>query len=822
MLFFFCLLFPACHLTRRVPDNKFLLTQNKLKVDVKKLDLEEMENIIKQKPNRKILRIIPFHLTVNNLVDPEKARIAKEKEEEERKSKSEKLEAQGKKPLAIDFITWREWLLNIGEPPVLLDTLLTKKSSKQLELYLFKKGFFNVSVSDTTIYKKKTAKVFYTIKTQQPYGIRNVNYIINDSVLEKYIRADIPNSFLKKNHNYDEDIITKERERITATLKNNGYYHFAKEYLFFAIDSTFGKKEVDISIEIKNPETRIKDTIIQSKHQQYRISNVFVQTNFDQKKSNGIANGDSVFENVMFLDNGNLSCSANILTQNIFVKKGDIYGQRNMDETYKKISDLKVFKLINIYYEDAKNPTTDTLGLNCYILLSPTIKQSFSTEFTGQYRSGNPGVFGNLVYTNKNSFGGAENLEIRLKGGLEAQKQFNDNNKLIDLKQDYAFFNTRELGPEITLYVPKFLFPINPQGIFKYFKPKTTIVAAYNIQARPDLIRQIVNLSYGFVSKHTTITHFWYPAELNLVDVSKRQPYFDQTMERYKNNQYILRSYQDHITAGGKYIFLYNNQSLRKNKDFNFLRGSVEGAGNILQGIYSLAKSQNKNENSDYILFNKTPYAQFVKVDVDFRYYKIINEKNNVVYRVAVGAGKPLKNLGVLPLEKSYFGGGSNSIRAWAARTLGPGSYRDTSTSGTNPLKIGDINLESNLEYRFPLYKFIKGALFVDAGNIWLFSNKDNEKDRPDGVFKIQEIDKAIPRIALGAGLGLRFDFSFFIFRFDLGVKLRDPMLNENDRVVIQHIFDKSWRNEYYVNKYNSKDNPYKLMTLNFGIGYPF
>ena len=807
LLLISALFFSACNPTRRVPDNRYLLVKKHILTDNNKVDKEDLNSIIKQKPNRKILGFLRFHLTVYNLVDPEKVAQKKQNKLEKITRKNEKRTKERKSLISTNFSTFGEWLLNIGEEPVMVDSMLTKKSSKQLALYLFKKGYFNAMVSDSTLYEDKRAQVYYMLHTDDPYTIRNKNYIINDSVLFRYVMADTINSLIKSGDNYDEDIISEERERVTKLLRNEGYFYFSKEFFHFAIDSALGNKEVNIKIEIKNPETKIsgeKNTVIETRHKQYYIKNIYIQTNYNPQKPENRFKDTLVYNNFIFLNNGNLNYKPNIISSNIFIKSGELFQLKNLEETHQKLSDLKAFRFINIQFREENANDSE---LNCHIMLAPVIKQSFTIDPQAYNRSGSPGIEGNLVFINNNTFGGAEIFEVRLKGALEAQKTHREitneeNPKLF-------FFNTQEFGPEISLNIPKFLLPIKPERFSKYFTPKTTITASYNFQERLELIRRIGTLSFGYTWKESvTKKHFVYPAEINLVNIQPK-PTLDNFLNSIEN-PFILNSFKSHITASSKYVYIYNNQGVRKSRDFHFFRGSIEGAGNFLRFV-GPSVGFKKDTLGNYLIA-QTPFAQYIKSDVDFRYYKIINGRSNLVFRTALGAGKPFKNLGVLPLEKSYFGGGSNSIRAWSARSLGPGSFRDVSTSNT--LRIGDINLEGNIEYRFDIYKIFKGALFVDGGNIWLFRE---DKDREGGVF---DPDKFVNEIAIGTGVGLRLDFSFFIFRLDLGIKVRDPMLENSDKWVIKHVFDRKWDEEYRI-KYGSSRS-YHFNSVNFGIGYPF
>jgi outer membrane protein assembly factor BamA len=806
----------GCNPTKRVPNGSYLLSKNQVNLDNKvDIDRDQLNSVIKQKPNRKILGILRFHLGVYNLVEPEKAQQVKNKKLQKRIIRNGKRKEKGKTPKPLDFQTGRELIMNIGEAPSILDTIQTKSSVRQISLFLAQKGYFHNSVKDTTIYRKNKAFVNYNIKTGIPYKINEISYSTTDPKIEFYLKEDSKRaSILKPGENYDEEKFSKERERITKMLQNLGYFAFIKEFIHYKVDTALGNHRLNIKIEVKNPEIRLpeNDSIIEVRHKQYFINRIIVNTAYNPRNQNATFTDTLYYHDFQFIHNKDLKYRPNILAQRIFLKSGDFYQQRNLEETYAKLSDLKSFKFINIQFrEDSQDPENNLI--NCHILLSPIVRQSLDFATEGTNRGGNLGVAGNVVYRSNNPFGGVENLDVRVRGGFEAQ-QF-DQLVTDESNNNLFFFNTKEIGPEVTLTMPKFLFPgIRPEQISKYFTPKTSITAAYNFQERPELTRKLLNVSFGYTwNQKANRTHFLYPMEINVVNIDPKRPLSD--FFNRVNNPFIQRSFTPHATIGLRYVYTFNNQSAKKNRDHVFFRGSFEQAGALLRGIFRAADDlgmswAKRNEFGSYEIARNTPFAQYLKLDADFRYYKIINSKNELVYRIFAGSGMPYGNLNVLPLERSYFGGGSNSIRAWAARSLGPGSFRDTTSFNT--LRIGDMSFETNLEYRFDIYKILEGAFFLDAGNIWLAST---DKSRPGGNF---DPSRFLNQMALGTGFGLRLDFSFFVFRLDLGLKLRDPMIQGESKWVIRHLYNKEWapENLYLRNTRNYFTN------INFGIGYPF
>lgn len=771
----------ACKSTKRVPDGKHLLVKNSIHIygHAHNIEMDELKSIIKQKPNKKILGVFRFHLSVYNLAD---------------NGKDTKV---------------RNYFKNtIGEKPVILDTMLTIKTNKQLQLYMFKKGYFNASVKDTTTFYKKKARVAYTISPETPYKINKIQYEIEGSSVRSNVLADTLNSKIKEGENYDEDILSEERDRITRMLKNSGFYDFSSEFIHFAVDSNLNNHKVNVYFKIYNPPS--SDTLISTEHKKHYIHKIYIIPHFDSKNPKANYKDTLLYNGYYFLYNNDLIFRPSVIAQHVFIKENELYIQRNVEETFRKLNDLKAFRVNNILFNVIKDEKNPNPMLDCYIYLSPFTKQSVTTELEGISRAGTGqlGTAANIVYTNRNLFNGAENLEVKLRGGIEFQPSITDVNNQKITGSTFNNFNTQEWGPEINLLIPQFLLPVKPERFSKYFTPKTKITALYNFQENPDFKRQIFNLSFGYTWQETaTKRHFLNPAEINLVNIDQKI-----SLSRFLEaipNPFIRNSYISHITAAGRYTFLFNNQDLKKSRNFIYFRSTIEGAGNLLFFLHK-ATNQPKDSLNRYLILS-TPFAHFVKTDYDFRNYFAVNDHHRMVARIAFGFGVPLKNLNVLPIEKSYFGGGSNGIRAWVARSLGPGAYDDT--TGINAIRLGDMNIEGNLEYRFDLIKFLKGALFLDAGNIWILKP---DPLRANAEFKF---DQFMSQMALGGGVGMRFDFNFFIFRLDIGNKIYDPSLKPDDKWVIRKSFDKEWKDEFARTHNNFR---YRFTTINFGIGYPF
>jgi hypothetical protein len=426
------------------------------------------------------------------------------------------------------------------------------------------------------------------------------------------------------------------------------------------------------------------------------------------------------------------------------------------------------------------------------------------------------GIYGNFIYKHRNVFRGAESFEFKTVVGAEASQVLGgasaNNNTSEQIVQRTFQLNTFEIGPELSLNLPR-LFPKDLAKTSRSNYPKTTLRAGLNYQRRPDYTRTLSQVSFGwnFIENPETVSSFdieW--AELSVIKI-ERSAAFDQWLGSL-NDSYLANSYQDHLILASRLGFTVNTQKDGNQPRAFYYRGNIiEGAGNLLRAVYQRLPNAIADSLGSYEI-NNIRFAQYVKSDHDLRFYTQTDDRNKFALRAFVGVGIPLKNLPSLPFEKSYFSGGANGLRAWQARTLGPGSFRDTSVirSFNN---IGDIKLEFNAEYRFKITNMFQAAFFIDAGNIWL-ANVDNS--RPNAEFNKSRFYK---EFALGTGAGLRFDFDFFIVRMDVGIPLRDPLKVNGEKWLWQG------KDEYnaFLSDVNNAPSTFKLQpVLNLGLGFPF
>ena len=758
--------FFSCSSTKFVPEGKYLLNDTDVKFDNNSINKEELKSQIRQKENLEILGFLKFHLGLYNL-------SSKKKEE--------------------------GWLKRIGEAPVIYDEYLMERSKEQLRLYLKNKGYYDAEVSEEVNPKEKRQKVnvTYSIETGIPYRIRNYTYNIKDESLRPLILADTAKQLIGAGSVFDVDVLNSERKRIVTRLNNFGYYKFTEDYISFLADSSMSHRQIDLTVEIEDND--LDDVFDSIQHhrkfiiQSYHITPDYIAT----ARANSVetAQVDTLFDPpYTFFYRGKLKYKPDLFYNVNRIEDSTYYSLSNVEKTYRSLVQLRQFRIVNLNFDELDTMIDDTTGvLNCNFQLSALPRQGFSVDLDGTNSSGNLGVAGNLNYQHRNVFRGAEIFNLNLKGAVERQQQLGENGNLD--------FNTRELGLEGSLTIPKFLSPIKSDRLFNYQVPQTTLTLGYNYQRRPDYTRTITNFKFGYDWKTSTSRSH----SLSLVDLNYVNLYeFNDVFINKIKDLYIKSSFTDHLIFAMNYTQVDNTQNLKRRADYRYFKWSFESAGNVL-GAYSNIFNRQEvtaidtitGQISNYHEVLGTRYAQYLKADFEYRYGHMIDKYNSLVARMFLGVGLPYGNFDVLPFEKKYFTGGANGIRAWQVRSLGPGTYK--APEGTYPNQSSDIKLEANLEYRYRFVWRIEGAFFLDAGNIWAINEKDN---RSGAQFKFDEFYK---QVAVGTGMGLRFDFTYFIFRLDLGMKLRDPSLEAGKRFIIGN---------YPISS--------EHFNLTFAIGYPF
>lgn len=822
----------ACNPTRRLASGESLLTQQRVSVEAEKganveLDEDDLQAVLRQRPNRRVL-LLRFHLSVFNSVNPERQLKAhqRNKVKVERKIKrklkrGKELTSRDLREMRADTLGWRDWLTNtVGEAPVVFDSTQAEKSVLQLQTVLAKNGYFNADVNYKVRYNRSMKKVkmlTYTVRPKQPYIIDSIGYTIRDEGIAR--RSDFigATTLIKPGQRFSVDLLDQERARIAEYLNNRGYQSFTKDFITYTADSTLGNNRVKIDMVIRRPQTpvQINDSITFVDHQRFFIGKIFIHADYDATDREYVPT-DTLHTDAMgdiyILYRGELNIKPELLLHLVEFRPGDLYQKDRIDKTYRRIVQLPMVRSLTI----SMNPNDDSniRVLNCDVLITQMKHQFISAESGMTHRDGLFGLSGSVNFSHRNMFRGAEFGRLRLTGAVEAQQPLtltqNEEITRADLA-DNIRFNTFEIGPELTLNFNRF-FPLKMTRFTRSNAPQTTLSAAFNYQDRPDYKRQLYQFRYSVnfienVEKGSRI--FWDIWDLSTIKIEKSDA-FNVLLERL-NDVFLSTSYRDHLISAGRIGWQLNTQKPQLQKKYLFNRISFEAAGNLPRLAFGLSGAT-QDENGSYTL-GGIRFAQYFKIENDFRYYRRIDEKNATAIRLHAGSGIPGANLNVLPFEKSYFAGGANGIRAWRPRTLGPGSYRDTTALVTYN-NIGEIIIEASAEYRFDLTGTIEGALFLDVGNIWLLKE---EETRPGSGFKV---DQFLGEMAWSSGLGLRFDFDFFLLRLDLAVQLKDPAKIPGERWAWQ---PKDQYNLLVERIQNEVPGAYvPPINFNLGIGYPF
>lgn len=760
----------SCNSTKFVPEGKYLLNKVTVKIDNSSIKREDIKTYVRQKENLKILGALKFHLWVYNL-----SSVKRE----------------------------NGWLKSIGEAPVIYEQIQAQRSKDQLQIYLKNKGYYNATIRDTLAYgsNEKKVNLVYTIETGWPYLVRKYTYLLQDENLREVILNDSINQLLKPGDIFDLDVLNDDRQRIARTFQNAGYYKFTEDFISYTADSNLYKHQVDLIINIDDASS-VNDSSNLVPHQKYKIRNFLINPSFKTPDLTGNLTEQQVdtliVNDYIYTYSGKLKYKPGLFSNINRMRDSTYYSLQNTEKTYRALSRLKQFKFITIGFLETNSFAGDSTPLlDCRIQLSPLPRQNFSVDIEGTNSSGNLGVAGNFNFQHRNVFGGAEVFDLQLRGARERQQTF-INNSMLD-------FNTRELGIESSLTFPKFLSFISGKHMFNFQIPETKLTVGYNYQSRPDYTRTITNFKFGYNWKTSAYQfHTLNVVDFNYVILSALNPAFIVLIQ----DLYIKSSFTDHLILASNYSWMYNTQSINKRENYKYFRFNFESSGNLLS-LYSGLINKNKtefldtitNQMSTYSEILNTRFAQYFKSDLEYRYGYMIDKLSSLVGRAFVGIGVPFGNFNVLPFEKKYFTGGANGIRAWQVRSLGPGTYKPfiNPDKPYYPNQSSDIKLEANLEYRFKLFWLMEGALFLDAGNIWAINGNDN---RTGAVFKMNEFYR---QIAVGTGLGLRFDFTFFLFRLDLGIKMRDPSLAVSKRFI---------PGNYPITG--------DQLNLSFAIGYPF
>ena len=730
-------------------ENQYLLSHSKITLNSTKVKNNELYTLLKQKPNKKLLGIAPLYLGIYNLAQ----------------------EGAGD-----------SYFKRIGEAPVILNYRLVRKSVSQLELHYKNNGYFDVKVNyDISIIKHK-ARVNFLINSGTKYKIDKVFFYPEpNNDFHQSIQSLIVNTAIRKGTFYNFKTLETERLRIAKSLQDQGYYQFNKEFIYFLADTNHLKKSVDLNLIVKSPERNDNGTAIQEKHKKGIIDvvNVHLETNTTEMYTDTVS-----IQGVNFIYTG-LTAPFNLkrLADKITIRQGYTYNKSSIDHSYQALSELKNFKKISFEFTPINSDTEkDLLSADIYLIPGKKIAYTIELEATT-----NPvlkeGIYGSASLSHYNIFKGAEHLQLTFKGS---------NN----------FNNIKENGVVMHLTIPSLISPIKLNRLLnKNSRTKTIFSTSITEQQRPEFTRNSISASYNYQWKARQV----YQHKLSLFNLSYVNFQGDSTDLSNISEYLIAKDYSNHLIPTSSYTLSFNNQNINKLQNHSFFRIHIESSGNLLNSIAEPFKfKQLKDKEGNNILQEdgspsytlnlwnqENIYTQYLKTSLDYRYYWEIDHKNSFAFRAMGGVIYAFGNTDQAPFHKKFVAGGANDLRGWKAFKRPAGSLTAIDT-----LYTGGLKLLSSIEYRFNLVKKLKAAVFLDAGNIWEIA-QNNHKYQSANFYWNTFVDQ----IAVDVGLGLRYDFQYFIFRTDLGFPIREPYEGTN------------WQ----WGKVNLKDSQ-----LNIGLGYPF
>lgn len=677
-----------------------------------------------------------------------------------------------------------KWLKKTGEAPVLISSVKPGVTAALIDAKLFNIGIFRGYTEFTVVEKKHTAKAIYTSHIHEPYTIKELIYAISDDSISHLILTEKGKSIIKPGKDYNLDRLKNERIRIDGLLKNNGYFYFNPDYLLFKADTSTINHNVTLKLTLK-------DSIPKNALTVYRINHVLIDQEYSLNAESAESRKDIVrFQNIVFLGKeSEMNIRPNVILRSVYLRKNEIYSRKNHNITLNRLMSMGNFKFIQVKFSDSD--TTAAGFLDVTILMTPMPKHTFRAEIELVSKSNNyTGPQMNLSTLNRNTFKGAELLNLNIAGSFEAQLSGINKNLF-----SYSF------NPQVELIFPLFLVPFKIKSPNSIYVPKTRFLLSYNYLKRVGYFdMSTFQFVYGYKWKENIrIEHELNPINVSYTSIGNKSTVFTELLA---SNPFLKKSYEEQFIAGGSYSFTYNEQVIPGKKVQYFLHLTSELAGNIFSLTKLIAGEKISPDNPSIIV--GSIYSQYARLSVDGRVYYNFPDNNKVAIRIFAGVAKPYGNSSILPYNKQFFSGGPNSIRAFQINSVGPGSYHQA-IDNTGFLQLGgDVKLEMNAEYRFTIFRFFKGALFADAGNVWLL------KSNPSNMGSSFSLSGFSDDLAVGAGIGLRIDVSFFILRFDLATPLRKPWLEKNHKWVANQInFGNSiWRRENLL--------------FNIAIGYPF
>lgn len=747
-------LISSCTGLGKLSDGQKIVTNNTIRIDDKenlenhRKVINELKNELTPKPNGKFLWMRP-RLVIYNSVD----KLQKEK-------------------------GFKHWLKHkLGQSPALYDEEVCPKLKLTIENRLYHQGSFNAHAYYNIQEKKKTVQIEYIVQSKAGYAIDTIIFPEPKDHITTAIHQSQSESLITRGATYSLEMLKEERKRIDIALENQGFYYFDPDYLLFKADSSQESNRVKLKLVLKEDNPSESAEV-------YTLNNIYIAEDFRLKNYHP---DTSSFETYTILSAKNYM-KTNVLINSVFLQKDSIYSKNDHNNTLRQLMGTGAYRYVNVNYAESPDKTN---ALDALMTLTPSQKMSVSSELNATSKSNDfagPGM--KLSFKSRNFLRGAELFSINLRGRFE--KQING-----EKESDTAY----ELSVDASLDLPR-IIPFKTKKISRPFSPFTSISIGTGIYARLSYYKfHTFNTGLEYTwRKNKYLTHKFMPINISLTDLLEAT---DEFKAYLLLNPSIRTSFEEQFIIGAAYTFIYNHLTDPKERQYYF-SFSADPSGNLVGLLNTITSKESTSPDNPATVFG-IPVSQYFRFRIDTRYYFKTGKEALIATRIHGGVGLPFGNSTVMPYVKQFYSGGTNSIRAFRARTLGPGTYYPPD-SLENVLidQTGEIKIEANVEYRFPIVRYLKGALFTDFGNIWL-AHEDSL--RPGGKF---DVDTFYKELAVGVGFGLRIDVDIVVLRFDWAFPVRKPWLPEGERWVFNEIdlFDKQWR----------KDN----LLWNISIGYPF
>mgnify|MGYP000588453312 FL=1 len=834
----------ACNSVKRVPDGKLLLTENKIFENNKVIKTEITSNQLSQNPNAKLFGF-PLALTLYNWAkpNPDSTYLLKFKNNPKKLERMTKwLSAKQVEQLGNSFFYKgiHNVLKKIGDAPEIIDKTRADKSLLRLKYYYFNQGFFDIKANytiDSLKYKK--GRVNYFITTGKPYVLDSITPFITSPAIDSLYRLTAESSIIKSGIQYKTEDFENEKNRLTSYFRNNGAYHFQPNNITFNVDTINKNHKANINLKISDFSFQENDSSKTAPFKLMKISEVKIYTDYKAAEANFSITDSTNYNNFTLLSKQKLKYRPKAITNAIFINKGSLFSDNNTSLTSRYISNLKIFNYPSIIYENDKRDSTSQ-SLIAKIYLTPKKKYSFGQSIDITHSNiQNLGIGFSPSISIRNVFNGAETLEFSGRANVGSSQDFANPNDV--------FFNASELGLDLKLNFPRIVFPFKTERIIpKNMFPSTLISTGYSIQKNIGLDKEnlIGAIAYNWTPKKNNTARFdlfnvqfvrnlnptnyfnvytssydalneiakkpeynvnpsYFDQEQNLIvengtnsfiqDVLSATPSINTTPTDFSAIKSIeerrIRLIENDFILATSFSFSKTTKKDISDNNFYLFKTKIESAGSLLS-LFANASNMDKSSNGRFELFD-LEYSEYIKTEFDYIKHWGFSKETVFALRSFFGIAIPFGNSNNIPFSRSYYSGGSNDNRAWNPFRLGPGS-----TGGVNDFNEANMKLAVSAEFRFQLVGNLKGALFVDAGNIW--NVLDNTEDRKAQFTGLKDLEN----IAIGSGFGMRYDFGLFVFRLDLGFKTYNPANEMNRR----------WLKDFGIGR----------SVLNFGINYPF